>query len=436
MEKQTIQISSANTTTLNKIYSKISWRLLPFLLLCYFFAYLDRINIGFAKLQMQGEIGFSDSVYGLAAGMFFLGYVLFEVPSNLLLVKIGARKTIFRIMVLWGLTSASMLFVTSPTTFYILRFLLGVFEAGFAPGMIFYLSYWYSGERMARVMAIVMLAGPIGGMLGGPISTYIMDLMHGVYTMSGWQWLFLIEGLPAVLLGFITLFYLDDNPAEAKWLTPKERSVLVENIEKKKDLAHSGFGKVLKDPWIYFVALGYFCLISGIYAVSFWLPTLIQSSGIDNLRTIGLYSALPYLMSAIFMYLLARSSDRRQERRWHITIPTIISSIFLAIAITFDSNFYLSFALISLATGLIWAAYTVFWALPAQYLEGSAAAGGIALINSIGLLGGFFSPFLIGFVKTLTGSFVIGWLSISGLLFVGGIILYMSANRKSKGETA
>ena len=280
---------------LNAVYKKVSWRLLPFLLLCYFFAYLDRVNIGFAKLQMQQELGFSDAVYGMAAGIFFLGYVMFEVPSNLMLEKVGARKTITRIMILWGITSMSMLFVNSPTTFYVLRFMLGVFEAGFAPGMIFYLTYWYSGERMARVMAFVMLAGPLGGMLGAPVSTHIMTVAHGLHGMSGWQWVFLIEGLPTVILGIITFFYLTDHPTQAKWLNDSEKALLANEIQQHQAAStHSGFGAVLKDPWVYFMAFAYFTIISGIYAIGFWLPSLIKSSGIDDLNTIGWLSAIPY----------------------------------------------------------------------------------------------------------------------------------------------
>jgi len=245
----------AANPALSKIYAKINFRLLPFLLLCYFFAYLDRVNIGFAKLQMQQDLGMTDAVYGFAAGIFFLGYVMFEVPSNLLLEKIGARKSIARIMVLWGLTSASMLFVTNETSFYILRFLLGVFEAGFAPGMIFYLTYWYSGARMARVMSIVMLAGPLGGMLGGPVSAWIMAVMSDSTIMAGWQWLFLIEGLPCVFLGILTFFYLDDKPGQAKWLSATEKELLLKDIGRTKETSHHGFKTVLRDPWVYLLAL-------------------------------------------------------------------------------------------------------------------------------------------------------------------------------------
>ncbi|SPU51031.1 transporter [Bordetella trematum] len=279
---------------LKPLYDKITWRLLPFLLLCYVFAYLDRVNIGFAKLQMQADIGLSDAAYGLGAGIFFLGYVLFEVPSNLLLNRIGARRTISRIMVLWGLTSAAMLFARDEYTFYALRFLLGVFEAGFAPGMIFYLTYWYSQSRMAGVMAVVMLAGPIGGMFGGPVSTWIMSAFNGDHGLAGWQWMFLLEGLPCVLLGVIAFFTMTDRPEQAKWLNAEEKALLASDLNRRGEAAAAQpFRAVLRNPTVYRLAATYFCLICGIYAVSFWLPTLLKLAGITDLRAIGWYSARP-----------------------------------------------------------------------------------------------------------------------------------------------
>ena len=415
---------------LNRIYQKISWRLLPFLLLCYFFAYLDRINIGFAKLQMQQDLGFSDAIYGMAAGIFFLGYVIFEVPTNLYFNKIGARKTFMRIMVLWGLTSMSMLFVTTPTLFYILRFLLGVFEAGFAPGLIFYLTYWYSGKRMARVMAIVMLAAPLGGMLGAPLSTHIMTHMHHIYQLAGWQWLFLLEGLPTVLLGVMAYFYLVDHPEDAKWLSLDEKKLLQQEIQLHQAAqTHQGFKTVLKDPWIYFMALGYFSIISGIYAVGFWLPSLLKSSGIQSLTTIGWLVAIPYLVSAIMMNIFARRSDRYQERKWHSILPTLLAGILLLISVM-SHNFALSFIAICFATAFMFVAYTIFWSIPSQYLSGTAAAGGIALINSIGLLGGFVSPNIMAFAQGATHSLVAGWISIALLLGCGAVLLWYAFRLK------
>ncbi|MCV6901598.1 MFS transporter [Achromobacter xylosoxidans] len=413
------------------LYRKITWRLLPFLLLCYVFAYLDRINIGFAKLQMQQDIGISDAVYGLGAGIFFLGYVMFEVPSNLLLTRIGARRTISRIMVLWGLTSASMLFVQGEWSFYVLRFMLGVFEAGFAPGMIFYLTYWYSQSRMAGVMAVVMLAGPIGGIVGGPVSAWIMTAFSGAHGLDGWQWMFLLEGLPCVLLGVIAFRYLDDKPAEARWLSAEEKALLAADLDSRGAHKKHAFAQVLRDPAIYGMALTYFCLICGIYAVSFWLPTLLKLAGVQDTMQIGLYSAIPYVAAAVFMLWFARSSDRMRERRWHTLVPALLAGVALCVATAAPTQFALSLTAITLATGFMWAAYTVFWAIPSQYLQGEAAAGGIALINSIGLLGGFLSPSIIGWVKESTGSLAGGLYAISALLVAGALLLLVNRPAQS-----
>ncbi|SAK61259.1 major facilitator transporter [Caballeronia glebae] len=403
------------------LYRKLDWRLLPFLLLCYTFAYLDRVNIGFAKLQMQSDLGFSDAVYGLGAGIFFLGYVLFEVPSNLLLPKIGARKTISRIMILWGMTSAAMLFVRSETTFYGMRFLLGVFEAGFAPGMIFYLTYWYGRARMAQVMAIVMLAGPIGGVFGGPLSTWIMTSFSGAHGLDGWQWMFLIEGLPCVLFGVLALFVLADRPADARWLSDDEKRLLASELDTSG--GHHSFAQVARDPRVYLMAAPYFCFICGIYAVSFWLPSIIKAAGVKDTMQIGLYSAIPYAAAAITMIVIGRSSDRRGERRYHSAVPALVGSLALALATFFGGDLAISLSCMTIATAMMWSAYTVFWAMPSEHLKGDAASGGIALINTIGLIGGFLSPTIIGWAQSATGSLHAGLYVMVALLAIGALVL-------------
>jgi MFS family permease len=405
-----------------KLSSKISWRLLPFLLLCYTFAYLDRVNIGFAKLQMQTDLGMSDAVYGLGAGIFFLGYVLLEIPSNLLLPKIGARKTMGRIMILWGITSASMMLVHNASSFYIVRFLLGLFEAGFAPGMIFYLTYWYSQDRMARVMAIVMLAGPIGGTVGGPLSAWLMTALAGAHGLTGWQWLFLIEGLPCVLLGLLAMVLMVDRPAAAKWLTDAEKLDLAKRLVASPAHAYS-FRQILHDPQIYLMSLTYFCIISGLYTVSFWLPSILRADGVTSTISIGFLSAIPYVVSALSMYALGRSSDRTGERRLHSAIPATLGAIFLTGATLASGSLSISLICMTVATSMIWVAYTVFWALPSRYLKGDGAAGGIALINTLGLLGGFVSPSLIGWVRSATGSMQAGLYVMAGLLLLAAALL-------------
>jgi len=420
---------------LSAIYRKISWRILPLLFLCYLLAYLDRINIGFAKLQMQQDLGISDAVYGLAAGIFFLGYVIFEIPSNLYLVKIGASKTISRIMVLWGLTSAAMLFVHNANTFYVLRFLLGVFEAGFAPGMLFYLTYWYCSARMARALAILLLTGPVGGIVGGVLSTWIMSTFAGAHGLSGWQWMFLIEGLPCVALGVIALFFLTDKPADAKWLTSREKMLLAADVARSKP-THSSFIHVVKDVRVYVMALGYFCLISGIYTISFWLPAIIKAAGITDVMQIGLYSAIPYIAAAICMLIFARSSDYFHERRWHCAMLGFIAAFSLIASMAFSAHFVAFLVCISIATAAVWSAYTVFWTMPSDYLKGNAAAGGIALINSIGLLGGFFSPTIIGWAKTTYGNLQAGLYIMVALLFLGALAILLNRPSSKSSNSA
>lgn len=413
-----------------ELYRRIGWRILPLLVVCYLFAYIDRVNIGFAKLQMSEDIGISESVYGLAAGIFFLGYVLFEVPSNLLLRRIGTRKTIFRIMLLWGLTSAAMLFVHDATSFYVLRFLLGVFEAGFAPGIIFYLTYWYPRARMGAAMSVLMIPGPLGSMIGGPTSALIMSGLDGSAGLAGWQWMFLLEGLPCVALALVIWKVLPDGPGDARWLTPDERALLAHDLSGSQEGGEHRFLKVLTDPRVYGLALGYFCLISGLYGVSFWLPTILSENGVSSVVAIGLWSAVPYAVALVVMRVLARHSDATGERRWHTVIPTVVAAAGMAVAAFTASTFGVSMIALIVSTASMWGAYTVFWSVPASFLRGDAAAGGIAFINSIGLLGGFVSPTLIGYVKQETGSTEIGLLTLVVLLVVGAVSLAVTRVRR------
>jgi len=412
----------------SSIYSRITWRLLPFLTLCYTFAYLDRINIGFAKLQMQADIGLSDAAYGLGAGMFFLSYMLFEIPSNLLFPKIGARNTFSRIMILWGLTSASMMFVQNANLFYVLRFLLGVFEAGFAPGLIFYLTYWYPQKRMGRAMSVIMLAGPIGGILGAPISTGIMTLLGGAHGLAGWQWMFLIEGLPCVLLGIFSLKLIVDRPEQASWLSAQEKRTLADDIGVKPNGAkhHPSFRNVIQDVKVLGLGLAYFCIICGHYTVSFWLPTILKAAGVTNTFHIGLYAAIPYIAAAIVMTWWSRHSDRLGERRWHAASTLLIAAGMMSIVAMNGASLPITLTAITIATAALWASYTVFWAMPSDYLKGDSAAGGIALINTMGLFGGFLSPTIIGWLKTATGTMESGLLLMVGLLVVGTVLLLVN----------
>lgn len=406
----------------DQLYRKISRKLLPLLLVCYTFAALDRVNIGFAKLRMAHDIGISEAVYGLGAGIFFLGYVLFEVPSNLLLARIGTRKTIVRIMLLWGLTSTAMLFVHDTTSFLVLRFLLGVFEAGFAPGIIFYLSYWYPPRLLAIPTTLFMLAGPLSSMIGGPLSTWIMTGLNGVGGLTGWQWMFIFEGMPTVLLAFVVRRVLVDSPAQARWLDDHEKAQLAQDLaDGSKARSKHEFRQVLRDPRIYGLAVSYFCLIGGMYAVIFWLPTILSDSGVKNLTTVGLLSAVPYAVAIVAMLVVSKRSDRLGERRLHSAVPAILSGLAMAVAAFSIGNLPLSLLALTVSAACGWAAYAVFWSMPSAYLSGTAAAGGIALINSIGLLGGFLSPLLLGHLKDGTGSDTAGLLVLVGMLLASGL---------------
>ncbi|MEV4250779.1 MFS transporter [Streptosporangium canum] len=404
------------------LYRKISRRLLPLLLVCYVFAALDRVNLGFAKLQMSEDIGISEAAYGLGAGIFFLGYVLFEIPSNLMLTKIGTRKTITRIMILWGLTSAGMMFVQDMNSFLVLRFLLGVFEAGFAPGIIFYLSYWYPSVRLAAPTALFMLAGPISSMIGGPVSTWIMTRFDGVWGLAGWQWMFVLEGLPTVLLGFVVWRILADSPLQSRWLSDEEKALVTRDVDAGRNpQGKHEFRQVLRDPRVYGLALSYFFLIGGMYAVIFWLPTILADNGVESITAVGLYSALPYAASIVVMIVLSRRSDRRGERRLHSAVPAVVAAVAMAIAAFTTDHLAIALTAIVISTACSWGSYAVFWSMPSLYLSGTAAAGGIALINSIGLLGGFVSPLLFGYLKEATGGTLVGLLVLVGVLLASGI---------------
>jgi MFS family permease len=353
------------------------------------------------------------------------------LPSNLMLPRIGARKTFGRILVLWGVTSACTLFVRSVPAFYAMRFLLGVFEAGFAPGMIFYLSRWYGPSRMARAIAIVFLAGPIGGIVGGPISAMIMSTLAGKAGLAGWQWMFLVEGLPCVLLGIATFLYLPDSPAHAAWLSDDERRYIT--AEAGAAEAHATtFGNVLRDRKVYVLAFAYFCIIASIYAISFWLPAILKEQGISSLITLGWYTSIPYVAAAFGMVYMGRRSDRLGERRWHCAAPAGAAGLLLAACAAASHHLTPSLALLTLVTMALWMAYTVFWAIPPEYIKGPAAAGGIALINTIGLSGGFWGPAAFGWIKTASGSLQPALLVLAAAPLVAAVLILAVKLRAAK----
>ena len=406
-------------------FHKVASRLIPFLFLCYIVAFLDRVNVGFAKLQMAGDLHYSDAVYGFGAGIFFIGYFIFEVPSNVILERVGARIWIARIMITWGLISSAFMFagdmhwgVVATTfgctdaefSFYFLRFWLGVAEAGFFPGIILYLTYWFPGARRAKMVALFMTAIGAANMIGAPVSGAIMQYMDGYFGWRGWQWLFLLEGIPSVVIGCLVFALLPDGPKSAKWLAPEERDLVVARIEEdnadKKHLAGGhNIAHAFLDGRVWALCAVYFCGAVTFYAVNFWMPTIVQELGIDknDLFKVGLLSMIPWGATIITMIYWGSHSDRTQERRWHSASGFLVQIVgLILLALMPHAPIVSIFALTLITIG--WAAFVcTFWSLPTAFLTGTAAAAGIALINSVGNLGGYFGPDMIGRIRTATG---------------------------------
>ncbi|CAN7562951.1 D-galactonate transporter [Paraburkholderia terricola] len=419
------------------LYRKVSLRIIPFLFVCYVVSFLDRINIGFAQLQMKHDLGFSDAMYGLGAAVFYVGYVLCEVPSNLLLARFGARRTFTRIMLLWGVASVGMMLVSKPAHFYLLRFMLGVFEAGFFPGIVLYLTYWYPARRRAAVLSIFFAGVAVAGVLGGLVSGWIMRDMGGVWGMFGWQWMFIIEGAPAIVLGLIAAFYLVDGPQHASWLNADEKAQLIaQRDEDRRPIsdAHSSRAlmQALRNPRVYLFAFIYFSLTCASLTLSFWMPLMIRDFGIHDVLAISLYSVVPNAVGAVGLILIARHSDRRGERRRHFAACTIGGGIALSLLTLHLSSFPAMLAILSLAAVLIFAALPIFWTVPSSYLSGTVAAAGIALISSIGITSGIVSPWVIGLIKTHTGSMDNALYVLTALLFVSGAALLIGVPKEMK----
>ncbi|MBK7831839.1 MAG: MFS transporter [Gemmatimonadetes bacterium] len=392
-----------------RAYRRVTWRLIPFLFACYVAAYLDRVNVGFAKLQMLADLQMSETAYGIGAGIFFIGYFLFEVPSNLILHRTGARAWIARIMVTWGLLSAATMWVTSATAFYALRFLLGIAEAGFFPGIVLYLTQWYPAPRRARIMALFMTAIAIAGVIGGPVSGWILSEMAGKNGWAGWQWLYLLEGIPAVLLGVATYFYLDDSIEGARWLPDDEKAVL--RAQLRADPAgeeHVSVMATLRDSRVVLLAALYFCSILGLYGLAFWMPQLIRTLGVAEPWRVGMLSAIPYGVATVAMVLAGQSSDRRGERRWHLVGSALIGALGLVGAAWFRTEPVAGMIAFSVAAAGILSLPPLFWTIPTTLLRGVSAAAGIAAINSVGNLSGFVSPYMIGAITDATGEATIG----------------------------
>ena len=436
-EKSINLIDTAHADT--ALYRKVSMRIIPFLFVCYVVSFLDRINIGFAQLQMKQDLGFSDAMYGLGAAVFYVGYVLCEVPSNLLLEKFGARKTFVRIMLLWGVASMGMTWVSTPNQFYALRFMLGVFEAGFFPGIVLYMTYWYPSSRRASVMSVFFAGVAVAGVLGGLFSGWIMRDMAGVLGLYGWQWMFFIEGSPAILLALIAYFYLDDNPHQARWLASEEKQRLAANLAHDRQQTHGdsrhAFSAALTNLRVYLFAFIYFSLTCASLTLNFWMPIMIRDFGVSDVVLISLYSAIPNAVGAVGVILIARHSDLKAERRRHFALCAIGGAAALFLLTLHPGSLVATLTILSVAAVLIFAALPIFWAVPTTYLSGSAAAGGIAMISSIGITSGIVSPWVIGQIKTRTGNMDIALYLLSLLLVMSAMALLIGVRERGKALT-
>jgi ACS family tartrate transporter-like MFS transporter len=417
---------------------KISLRIVPFIMLLYFISYIDRVNIGFAALTMNKDLGFSSSIFGFGAGIFFLGYFLFEVPSNIILEKVGARLWIARVMITWGIISAAFAFIQGEVSFYVFRFLLGVAEAGFFPGIILYLSYWFPARRRAQVVSFFMAAAPISTVLGSPLSSALLE-MHGVLGLRGWQWMFLLEAVPAIILGFVVFFFLTDRPEKATWLASDERDWLVSTMNAehaaKGAKAHHSIWSGLSDLRVLALSMIYFGTSAGLYTLGIWAPQIIRQFGLSTMQ-VGLLNAIPPTIAILAMILWARHSDRTGERTWHVVIACLVAAVGLTLAGLAGSVLMVVAALTLVNIGIS-SAKPPLWSMPTMFLSGSAAAAGIATINSIGNLGGFVGPTVIGWIKDTTGSFLGGLYFVAGLLCLSAVLtLLLAGSRRTVPSVA
>jgi MFS family permease len=408
-----------------KTYHKVDLRIIPFMFLCYILAYLDRVNVGFAKLQMLKDLSLSDAAFATGAGIFFIGYFFFEVPSNVLLKKFGARMWIARIMISWGVISSAMMFVTGEWSFYIMRFLLGIAEAGFFPGVIYYLTIWYPSSYRSTRTAWFVSAIAMAGVIGNPISGWIMDMFSGALGITGWQWLFLVEGIPSIIVGFWVIYYLDSNIQEAKWLTAEEKKLLEKRlVEEDKDKTEHRLIDAFKSGKVYALSFIYFTLMIGLYGIAFWLPTIVKAFGIQGFLSVGIVTAIPYLVCVIGMIILSKHSDKTGERRLHYVFNVLMGAVALVLSGVYASNPYLAIIFLSLATLGVIGSMPVFWPLPSAFLAGTAAAAGIGIVNSIGNLGGYVGPNVPIWAKAFSSDPSAALYIIAFILCIGAAVTY------------
>ncbi len=414
----------------------VTWRLVPFLVLCYFVAYLDRVNVGFAKLTMSKDIGLSETAFGLGAGIFFIAYFIFEVPSNLFLERFGARKWIARIMFTWGVLSGCMAFITGPWSFGIVRVLLGFAEAGFFPGIIFFLTLWFPAKERARIIGLFMAAIPLSSVIGAPVSGALLGL-NGYFGLQGWQWMYILEAAPALILSVVVFFYLTDKPSDATWLAADERAWLVRRLADERRVREAtrtyGVRDAIFDLRVWAVAFIYFGAVATNYGLGFFLPTIVKGFGMTNLQT-GFVTAIPYVVGTLGMVWWGRRSDAKRERKWHAAVALFIAAGGI-LASTLTQDPVLKMVAFSISGFGVFACLPVIWTLPTAYLSGAAAAGGIALVNSVGNLSGFFGPFAMGYIKDATGSFD-GGLWVLAALGFGAMVIVLLFRHDAKLEEA
>ena len=430
---ETVSSSTSDSEVARRARHRIARRLLPFLFLLYVIAFLDRMNVGAAALQMPHDLGFSEGVIGFGAGIFFLGYFLLEIPGALIVERWSARRWIARIMISWGLVTVFMAFIHTARQFYLVRFLVGAAEAGFFPGVIVYLTHWFRYEDRAKAIAVFYAANPISYIIGSPLAGLLLGLSW--LGLRGWRWLFIIEGIPAVLLGVITIFYLTDWPAKANWLPDDERSWITGVLQREKEAkkrAHShSIWEALRHRDVLLLTLCYFCAMTGSYGIGFWLPTILKRiSGQSNMK-VTLLAALPYVVALIAQQVNGWHSDRTRERRWHAAVPVFLCGVGLALAVLYRSNPTLSIVLLVLGGGAFYGFQPCFWAVPTLFLGESAAAASIGLINSVGNLGGFVGPLVMGYLATRTHSFTAGLLYLVASLFLAGVLMLAVGARRA-----
>lgn len=408
----------------DRTHSTITWRLMPLLLVCYLFAHLDRINIGFAKMQMSADLNLSDTVYGLGAGLFFVAYALFGVPSNMALDRVGPRRWIATLMVVWGVLSTCMYLIDGAMGFYVLRFLLGVAEAGFFPGILVFLNRWYPAGRRAQVTALFAIAVPMAGVIGGPLSGGILEHFHDLGGLRGWQWMFVIEGAPVILLGLVVLKCLPDSFETVKWLAPEQKQHLREQLHREEHRKSiTSFSAILSNPQVWLLVAVYFAVMLAVNTLAFWMPTLIHGAGIGSDGKVGLLSAVPYLAGCFFMIGCGRSSDRQRERRWHLCVPLLMSAAGIAIAGLAPANPAVVLGGLIVAGMGASAALPMFWQLPPAFLSNNTQAAGIALISSFGSIASFFAPYLIGWMRDTTQSASLALYVLALLIALGGLLV-------------